>query len=61
MKLKKYESIGNKAERCNTWYIGKVIGMNMINGSWNQGCLMQGKQLKIIGQGVQVKTYKEEG
>jgi len=40
MKLKKYRSIGNKAEEHNTWYIGKIIGISMINESWNQNCLM---------------------
>jgi len=34
--------------------------INMINGLWNQSFLMQKRQLKIIGQGVQVETYKEE-
>ena len=43
MKLKKYESIGNKVEEHDTWCIGKVMRTNMINGSWNQGCLMQKK------------------
>jgi len=32
-KLKKYESTGNEAEECSIWYIGKVMEMNMINGS----------------------------
>ena len=41
MKLKKYGSIGNEAEEHNTWCIGKVMGTNMINGSWNQSCLIQ--------------------
>ena len=35
MKLKKYGSIENKAERYNTWYIGRVMETNMTNGSWN--------------------------
>jgi len=33
IKLKKYGSIENEAEECNTWCIGKVMRMNMINGS----------------------------
>ena len=41
MKLKKYRSIGNKTEKHNTWYIGKFIETSMINGSQNQGYLMQ--------------------
>ena len=41
MKLKKYKSIGNEAEEYNTWCIGDVMGMSIINGLWNQGCLMQ--------------------
>ena len=41
MKLKKYESTENKAEVHNTQCIVKVMGMNMINGLQNQGCLMQ--------------------
>jgi len=32
MKWKKYRSIGHKDRECNTWCIGKVMGMNMING-----------------------------
>ena len=60
-KLKKYGSIGKKAEECNTWCIRKIMGMNMINRSWNWGCFMQGRWLKIISQGIQVKTYKEGG
>jgi len=32
MKLKKYESIENKAEECNIWCTGKVMEMNMTNG-----------------------------
>ena len=35
MKLKKYRSTGNKTKKHNTWYIGKVMGTNMINGLWN--------------------------
>jgi len=41
MKSKKYRSIGNELEKYNTWCIGKVMGMSMINGLWNQGYLMQ--------------------
>jgi len=52
MKSKKYRNIRNEVEEHNTWCIEKVIGMNMINGSQNQGCLIQKRQLKIIGQGV---------
>ena len=48
MKLKKYESIGNKAEKCNIWCIERVMGMSMTNGLQNQGCLMQKGQLKTI-------------
>jgi len=33
-KLKKYRSTGNKAEECSIWYIGKVMGINTINGLW---------------------------
>ena len=43
MKLKKSGSIGNKARKCNIWCTKKVMGMNMINGLWNQDCLMQKK------------------
>jgi len=35
IKSKKYGSIRNKAEEHNTWCIGKVIEMSMINGLWN--------------------------
>ena len=35
------------------------MGMSMINGSWNQGYLMQKKQSKTIEQGIRVKIYKE--
>jgi len=41
MKSKKYRSTGNKVKEYNTWYIEKVIGTSIINGLWNQGCLMQ--------------------
>ena len=40
-KLKKYRSIGNMKEECNTWCIGKIMEINMINGSQKQGFLMQ--------------------
>jgi len=36
MKSKKYRNTGNEAEEHNTWCIGKVIGINIINGSQNQ-------------------------
>ena len=32
MKSKKFRNIENVEEEHNTWYIGKVMGMNMING-----------------------------
>jgi len=35
--------------------------MNMINELQEQGCLMQKRRLKTIGQRFQVKIYKEEG
>jgi len=35
--------------------------MNMTNRLWNWGYLMQKKQLKITGWGIQVETYKERG
>jgi len=41
MKLKKYGSIGNKEERHNTWYTGRVMEMNTINGSQKWGYLIQ--------------------
>ena len=40
-KLKKYRSIGNVEKECNTWCIGKIMEMNMINGLQNQGCYDQ--------------------
>jgi len=49
MKLKKSGSIGNEAGEHNIWYTEKVMEINMINGSQNWGCLMQGRQLKTIG------------
>ena len=61
MKSKKFRNIGNMEERCNIWYIGKVMEMNMINRLQKWGCLMQKRQLKTIGQEFQVKTYKERG
>ena len=60
-KLKKYRSTGNEAEEYSIWYIGKNIETNTINGLWKQCYLMQKGQLKTIGQGIQVKTYKERG
>jgi len=32
MKWKKYRSTGHKDRECNTWYIGRAMGMNTING-----------------------------
>jgi len=32
MKWKKYGSTEHEDEGCNTWYIGRAMGMNMING-----------------------------
>jgi len=32
MKWKKYGSTGHEDKERNTWYIGRVMGMNMING-----------------------------
>jgi len=32
IKWKKYGSTGHKNGGCNTWYIGRVMGMNTING-----------------------------
>ena len=58
-KLKKYESRGNETEKCSVWYIGKATRTNMINRLQKQGYLMQKELLKTIGQGIQVKTYKE--
>jgi len=40
MKFKKSESIKNKDGEHNTWYIGRVMGMNMTNGLQKQDCLM---------------------
>ena len=51
MKLKKSRSIKNKNSEHNTWYIKRVMEMNMTNRLQKQGCLMQKRQLKIIGQG----------
>jgi len=39
--LKKFESIENKEEEYNTWYIGKVMGTNMTNGLQKWGYLIQ--------------------
>jgi len=61
MKSKKYRSTGNEIEEHNTWCIGKVMEISMINRSQNQGCLILKKQLKTIRQGVRVETYKEGG
>ena len=61
MKWKKYGSTGNKDGEHNTWCTRKGMGMSTINGSQNQGYHMQDRRLKIIGQGIQVKTYKEGG
>ena len=41
MKWKKYGSTGNKDREHNTWYTGKDMGMNTINGLQNQGYHMQ--------------------
>ena len=59
IKLKKYGSIENKAEKHNIWCTGKVIGTSMTNRLQNQGCLIQERQLKTIRQGVRAETYKE--
>jgi len=42
-KLRKLGSIGNRVEEHNTLYIGRAMGMNMINGSQKWDCLMQKK------------------
>ena len=59
MKSKKYGNTGNEIEEHNTWYIGKIMGTSMINGLQNKGYFMQKRQLKTIGWGVQVETYKK--
>jgi len=41
IKLKKPGSIKNKDREYNTWYIGRVMGMNITNGLQKHGCLMQ--------------------
>jgi len=61
MKSKKFKNIGNMEEGHNTWYIRKVMEMNMINRLQKWGCLMQKRRLKTIGQEFRVKTYKEGG
>ena len=61
MKLKKLESTENRVKEYNISCIGKVIEINMTNELWNQGCFIQKRQLKTIGQGVRVETYKERG
>ena len=61
MKLRKLGSIENGVDRHNISCIGRAMEMNMINRSQKQGCLMQERRLKIIGQGIRVKTYKEGG
>ena len=61
MKSKKFKNIGNVEEWHNTWYIRKVMEMNMINRLQKWGCLMQKRWLKTIGQEFRVKTYKEGG
>ena len=52
MKSKKYKSTENKAEEYNIWCTGKVMEISITNGSWNQGCFIQRRQLKTIRQGV---------
>ena len=61
MKWKKYRSTGNEDGEHNTWCTGKGMGINTINGSQNQGYHMQDRQLKTIGRGIRVETYKEGG
>jgi len=43
-KSKKFGNIGNIEEEHNTWYIGKIMGINTINELQKQDCLMQKKQ-----------------
>jgi len=59
MKLKKLGSTGNKAKEHNISCIGRATEMNMTNELQKRGCLMLERRLKTIGQGIQVKTYKE--
>ena len=40
MKLRKLGSIENKNGEHNTWYIGRVMGINMTNGSQKWGYLI---------------------
>ena len=61
IKSKKYGSTGNEAKKYSIWYIGRIMEMSITNGLQNQGYLMQKRQLKTIGQGFWVKTYKERG
>jgi len=61
IKLRKLESIGNRIDEYNNSCIRKDMKMNMINGLQKWGCLMQKRQLKTIGQGIQVETYKGRG
>ena len=61
MKWKKSGIIGNKDVAHSSWYTGKDMVMNMISGYLKQGYHMPRRQLKTIGQGFQVKTYKRGG
>ena len=60
-KSRKLGSIGNGVEEYNILCIRRATEINMINGSHKKGYLMQERQLKIIGQGIWVKTYKKGG
>ena len=61
MRWKKLGSTENEEGGRNTWFTEKNMEMNMINGQQKQGCLMQKRWLKTIGQEFQVETYKEGG
>ena len=45
MKSKKFGSIENKKGECNIWYIGRIMKMNMTNGSQKWNYLMQKRWL----------------
>jgi len=56
--VRKHRKQGKGTQYLMHW---KATEMNMTNGLQKRGCHMQERQLKTIGQGTRVETYKERG
>jgi len=61
MKSKKYESIENKVEEHNTWCIGKVMEMSMINRLWIRVASCKRGDWRLLDKVFESKPIKREG